>query len=141
MARLFFSALLATLALILLTGASNHPNKADPPSGDCVWMCGNTCYWLTDVHAAMHEGHKLQASGQGNDPESYPHQYNNNENFEFPTPAPWYEFPIMSTYTLYKGGNPGPDRIIFDNDGQLEALLTHSGASTEDGFVMCDHTA
>lgn len=47
-----------------------HEDRDDSgdPSQDCVWMCGTTCYWLIDVQAAMRRGHKLQASGQGNDP-------------------------------------------------------------------------
>lgn len=37
---------------------------------------------------------------------------------------------------MYQGGSPGPDRIIFDDDGVLNGLITHTGASGN-GFVEC----
>lgn len=66
----------------------------------------------------------------------YPHQYNNYEGFSFPTAAPWYEFPILSTYNVYTGGSPGADRIVFDTKGNFDSLITHTGASGND-FVGC----
>lgn len=66
----------------------------------------------------------------------YPHQYNNYEGFSFPTSAPWYEFPILSSYKVYTGGSPGADRVIFDTKGGFDALITHTGASGNN-FVAC----
>ena len=66
----------------------------------------------------------------------YPHQYNDYEGFSFPTAAPWYEFPILSSYTVYTGGSPGPDRVIFDSHGNFDSLITHTGASGNN-FVAC----
>lgn len=68
--------------------------------------------------------------------DSYPHRYNNYEGFNFPTPAPWYEYPIMKTYAVYTGGSPGPDRVIFDSNGAFDKLITHTGASGN-AFVAC----
>ncbi|KAK7960721.1 hypothetical protein PG988_011935 [Apiospora saccharicola] len=66
----------------------------------------------------------------------YPHQYKNFENFNFPSSAPWYEFPILSSAKIYTGGSPGADRVIFDNKGKLDSLITHSGAKGNN-FVNC----
>lgn len=66
----------------------------------------------------------------------YPHQYNDYEGFSFPTSAPWYEFPILSSYEVYTGGSPGADRVIFDKSGTFDSLITHTGASGDD-FVAC----
>ncbi|KAM7202587.1 hypothetical protein V8F20_004376 [Naviculisporaceae sp. PSN 640] len=106
------------------------------PSDDCVWTCGVACYWLLDVHRAMRKAEKLLSSDQI---EGYPHQFENHEGFDFPTPGPWYEFPIMWDYDVYSGGDPGPDRIVIATDGQLEGLITHTGAPSNDSFIMCIH--
>lgn len=68
--------------------------------------------------------------------DSYPHRYNNYEGFSFPTAAPWYEYPIMKTYSVYTGGSPGPDRVIFDSKGIFDLLITHTGA-IGNAFVAC----
>lgn len=67
---------------------------------------------------------------------NYPHQYNDNEGFSFPTGGPWYEFPILSTFKVYTGGAPGADRVIFDADGNFDSVITHTGASGNN-FVSC----
>ena len=67
---------------------------------------------------------------------SYPHQYKNYEGFDFPTDAPWYEFPILSSFAVYSGGSPGADRVVFDSQGALDSLITHTGASGNN-FVGC----
>jgi hypothetical protein len=42
----------------------------------------------------------------------------------------------MSSYKVYNGGSPGPDRVIFDDDGAFDMLITHTGASGN-AFVAC----
>jgi hypothetical protein len=69
-------------------------------------------------------------------PDNYPHRYNNYEGFDFPTPGPWYEYPIMSSHSVYNGGSPGPDRVVFDSNGDFDLLITHTGASGS-SFVAC----
>ncbi|KAK2614651.1 hypothetical protein N8I77_001458 [Diaporthe amygdali] len=100
----------------------------------CVYTCGSVCYWQVDIDEALAEGYKDYKAGSA--PGGYPHQYNNYEGFSFPTAAPWYEFPILSTYKVYTGGSPGADRIVFDTKGNFDALITHTGASGND-FVAC----
>lgn len=128
--------------------------------GTCVYYCGSTCYWQSDIDAALNQGYTYFEEGEtvgmlspGSDvrtrvykalanrnrPEGsdeYPHQYNDYEGFTFPTAAPWYEFPILSSYKVYTGGSPGPDRVIFDSEGNFDALITHTGANGDD-FVAC----
>ncbi|KAK4670617.1 uncharacterized protein QC763_0044590 [Podospora pseudopauciseta] len=65
----------------------------------------------------------------------YPHQFKNLEAFDFVTEPPYFEYPIMPG-DIYTSGPPGPDRVIFDDDGVVEGLITHSGAS-KDGFMAC----
>ncbi|KAI1847911.1 hypothetical protein JX265_001917 [Neoarthrinium moseri] len=101
---------------------------------DCVYTCGSVCYWQEDIDEALAKGYSLQKSGSAIN--NYPHQYNNYEGFSFPTKAPWYEFPILSSYKVYTGGSPGADRVIFDSKGALDALITHTGASGNN-FVAC----
>ncbi|KAK9413295.1 putative Ribonuclease/ribotoxin [Seiridium unicorne] len=100
----------------------------------CVYHCGSVCYWQEDIDEALAKGYSLEKSGSTlND---YPHQYNNYEGFSFPTSAPWYEFPILSSYAVYTGGSPGADRVIFDGSGNFDSLITHTGASGNN-FVAC----
>ncbi|KAM0519144.1 hypothetical protein ACHAPE_004144 [Trichoderma viride] len=103
-------------------------------ASSCVYTCGSTCYWQSDITAALNKGYSLYSSGSEED--SYPHQYNDYEGFSFPTSAPWYEFPILNSFDVYTGGSPGADRVIFDSDGNFDSVITHTGASGDD-FVAC----
>ncbi|KAG8160731.1 hypothetical protein KVR01_008995 [Diaporthe batatas] len=103
-------------------------------AADCVYTCGSVCYWQVDINDALAAGYSNYKSGSA--PGGYPHQYNNYEGFSFPTAAPWYEFPILSSYKVYTGGSPGADRVVFDSKGKLDALITHTGASGNN-FVAC----
>jgi len=124
---------------------------------DCAWTCGSICYWSADVEAARAKGYSLfqNTSTIGifapvahspfftrgiltsiSHTDNYPHEYDNNEKFNFPTNGPWEEFPILSTFNVFAGGAPGPDRVIFDLGGTLDMLITHTGANG-DSFVAC----
>ncbi|KAL6856635.1 ribonuclease domain-containing protein [Trichoderma novae-zelandiae] len=103
----------------------------------CVYTCGSVCYWQSDIDAALAKGYSLYESGDEEaSADSYPHQYNDYEGFSFPTAAPWYEFPILSSFKVYTGGSPGADRVVFDSKGNFDSLITHTGASGDD-FVAC----
>lgn len=101
-------------------------------------MCGPDNYSAANIAAAQKKGCQLQQQGQtlGND--QYPHQYRDDEGFNFTTASPWYEFPIMANLQVYSGGEPGADRVIFNQACQLTGVLTHTGASG-DNFVMCKY--
>ena len=61
------------------------------------------------------------------------------EGFSFSTPAPWYEFPILADGDIFDGStSPGADRVIFDQNGNLTGVLTHTGASGDD-FLECNY--
>ncbi|KAH6607128.1 hypothetical protein Trco_003441 [Trichoderma cornu-damae] len=106
----------------------------DKRANTCVYTCGSVCYWQSDIDAALAKGYSLYQSGD--DEDSYPHQYNDYEGFNFPTSSPWYEFPILSSFKVYTGGSPGADRVIFDSKGNFDSVITHTGASG-DNFVAC----
>lgn len=83
----------------------------------------------------MDAGFELHSSND--DINDYPHQYNNYEDFNFPVPGEYFEFPIMADGDVYDGGSPGADRVVFNENDKLAGVITHYGA--EDGsFVACE---
>ncbi|KAK8108904.1 ribonuclease-domain-containing protein [Apiospora sp. TS-2023a] len=152
------SKILPTLLFTLLSAAGTSASAADVAErGDvvlverdqsCAYTCGSNCYQQKDIDQAVKTGYGLHQQSQtlvtdqcapripylGSS--KYPHQYKNFENFNFPSSAPWYEFPILSSAKIYTGGSPGADRVIFDNKGKLDSLITHSGAKGNN-FVNC----
>ena len=42
----------------------------------------------------------------------------------------------MSSHSVYSGGSPGADRVVFDSNGDFDLLITHTGASGNN-FVAC----
>ncbi|PWY86676.1 RNase Ms,minor [Aspergillus heteromorphus CBS 117.55] len=127
--------LLSLLPLLLsssLVAASAHDTER---RDSCAYYCGSTCYWSSDVSAAQAKGYELQQDGET--VHDYPHVYHDYEGFDFSVSGTYYEYPIMDDYDVYDGGSPGADRIIFNGDDELAGLITHTGASSEDGFVQC----
>lgn len=124
----------AAAAILLVSGvyAAAPVQKRD----SCVEYCGSTCYWQSDIDDALNQGYSLLKSGKTDD--DYPHQYYDDEGFDFSVSGPWYEYPILSSYKVFTGGEPGTDRVIFNGDGDYAGLITHTGASSYDGFVECD---
>lgn len=86
------------------------------------------------MSAAQAAGYKLQSSGS--DKGGYPHQYHNYESFDFPVSGTYYEFPILKSGSVYSGGSPGADRVVFTGNNDLAGLITHTGASGNN-FVEC----
>ncbi|KAI1768749.1 hypothetical protein GGR53DRAFT_476935 [Hypoxylon sp. FL1150] len=128
--KIFPAILLAAVSVSALAVEKIAPRAA------CVATCGSVCYWQSDIDAAVQKGYSLYQSGQTLGSDDYPHQYNDYEGFDFPDPAPWYEFPILSSYDVYSGGSPGADRVVFNSAGDYQASITHTGASGND-FVEC----
>ncbi|KAJ5931063.1 hypothetical protein N7466_006556 [Penicillium verhagenii] len=100
----------------------------------CAYTCGSNCYTSTAVSAAQAAGYKLEKAGKTDD--DYPHVYHDYEGFTFPVSGTYYEFPILSSGSVYTGGSPGADRVIFNGSGELAGVITHTGASGDD-FVDC----
>ncbi|GAB1314747.1 ribonuclease T1 [Madurella fahalii] len=116
-----------------LPSAETQPEEAVTVLA-CAFTCGSVCYQQSHISAALNKGYSLHQDGS--DINNYPHRYNNYEGFDFPTPGPWYEYPIMASHNVYNGGSPGPDRVVFDGDGAFDLLITHTGASGN-AFVAC----
>ncbi|KAL5342791.1 guanyl-specific ribonuclease Pc [Aspergillus crustosus] len=100
----------------------------------CAYTCGGVCYTSSAVSRAANEGYDYVSAGD--DVNNYPHVYQNYESFPFPVDPTYYEFPILSSGSLYSGGSPGADRVVFNEDGQLAGVITHTGASGNN-FVSC----
>ncbi|OJI98172.1 hypothetical protein ASPVEDRAFT_37617 [Aspergillus versicolor CBS 583.65] len=124
-----------TLVALLLTSSVTLalPTEIEARQS-CAYTCGSVCYSSSAVSAAVDEGYSLQSSGD--DVNDYPHVYNNYEDFDFPVDPTYYEFPILSSGSVYSGGSPGADRVVFNEGGELAGVITHTGASGNN-FVSC----
>jgi len=113
---------------VLLVGCQAAGLIAKRQSSGCT--CGDNSYTSDDIQDAI----KAADDGGAGD---YPHQYHDYEGFDFPScNGTFYEYPLESGNT-YNGGSPGADRVIYDDDGDFCACITHTGASSKDGFVEC----
>ncbi|CAN8106508.1 unnamed protein product [Discula destructiva] len=124
---------LALLALLPLSLAGPLIASTRAP---CAYTCGSVCYWQSDVDEAVAQGYNYYKSGQQVGSNDYPHTETNYEHISFYVAGPYEEFPILKTYTTYTGGSPGPDRVVFNGQGKLAGVVTHTGASGND-FVTC----
>lgn len=122
-----------TFTTLLLTGALAIPTELQ--SRACAYTCGSNCYTSSAVSSAKSTGYSLYSSGSTKN--SYPHVYHNYEGFDFSVSGTYYEFPILSSGSVYSGGSPGADRVIFNTNNQLAGVITHTGASGNN-FVACD---
>jgi ribonuclease T1 len=121
-----------TVVALLAQGALSFP--AVKSTRSCAYTCGSNCYSNSSVTAAQAQGYKLYKSGNTDD--DYPHQYHDYEGFNFPVPGEYYEYPILSSGSVYTGGSPGADRVVFNGQNELAGLITHTGASGDD-FKEC----
>ncbi|KAJ5852637.1 uncharacterized protein N7529_012022 [Penicillium soppii] len=123
---------LLALAAVFITSTLAAP--LDIEARACASTCGTICYTSSAVSAAKAAGYKLYSAGST--VSSYPHVYHDYEGFVFPVSGTYYEFPILSSGSVYTGGSPGADRVIFNTNDQLAGVITHTGASGDD-FVAC----
>jgi len=142
--------LLALNPVLALPGILNRANLASPSlfpkefnpelakrqTQTCVDTCGSTCYWQSDIDAALQKGYSLHQAGQTEGSDEYPHEFDDREGFDIPVAGPWYEFPILNSFEVYNGGSPGADRVVFNSEGVLAIVVTHTGA-TDDDFLQC----
>ncbi|KAI0361369.1 ribonuclease T1 [Trametes cingulata] len=121
-----FSVIFALASTLLVTSATARVARRQ--SGGCE--CGSKHYTESDIFNAIDEALDGGAS-------DYPHQYHDFEGFSFPSCAgEFFEYPLEHN-RVYTGGSPGADRVIYDEDGDFCACLTHTGASGDD-FLECD---
>ena len=108
--------------------------------------CGKAIFEPDATLAAMKKGLSfVQFPNWKNKRREQPHYYNNYEGFDFPncTEGRLYEFPILIGGRLHEGGRtgrPGAHRVIFkaERNGTYCGLITHEGADSWGGFVMCE---
>ncbi|KAJ7157925.1 guanyl-specific ribonuclease C2 [Mycena crocata] len=125
-ARAFIVSALFAIALAI-------PSKRALPSGDVT--CGRDVYTVSQVSAAVNSGFSHRNNPIGSN--SYPHQFFDDEGLElFCSGNSLLEYPIL-TSGLHNGGSPGADRVVFNTAGTYCAVVTHTGASSENGFVSC----
>lgn len=133
---------------------------ASAASGDVSGSCASNSYSASQVSQAASAACDLNKSGKTVGNNNYPHQYKNFEKIDFDAPGPWYEFPIKSNgifdgskCSIAQCGNhhhhqyninpipadsgPGPDRVIINDKCAVAGLITHTGASNNNGFVAC----
>lgn len=143
---------LAFVSLITLAAAA--PTEL---SGRAAATCGNTYYSANAVNAASQAACNFVKAGTKAGSSTYPHQYNNYEGFQFQgLSAPFYEFPILSSGSIYSGGesevsvvvrkvltiqgSPGADRVVITSSCKQAGTITHTGASGNN-FVACQGTS
>ncbi|EJT50417.1 extracellular guanyl-specific ribonuclease [Trichosporon asahii var. asahii CBS 2479] len=126
---MLFTKVIAALFLAASAAAAPFAREA------CAYQCSDVCYFQRTIDAAVAKGYSLHEEGK-TIPDNYPHQYNNREGFDFETEGPWYEFPIMRGFNVYAGGSPGADRVIFNEQGEFTAVITHSGEDNNN-FGAC----
>ncbi|EPQ32426.1 uncharacterized protein PFL1_00622 [Pseudozyma flocculosa PF-1] len=110
-----------------------NPTRSPPPS---TLKCGTNEYADTDVQDAI----SLAQIAQFNPIRGYPKKFKNYEGFNFSaycSGPPYYEYPLVLTAGGYTGGNPGPDRVIYDSGGEFCGAVTHTRAPTPNGFIRC----
>ncbi|KAH8433774.1 hypothetical protein N8T08_002068 [Aspergillus melleus] len=123
-----------TLTTLLLTGALAAP--APQPVARASYTCGSNTYSSSAVNSAKNAGYELYSDGETVGSNNYPHKYNNYEGFDFPVSGTYQEWPILSSGSIYSGGSPGADRVVFNTQNQLAGVITHTGASGNN-FVEC----
>ncbi|KAL6704292.1 hypothetical protein ACN47E_008356 [Coniothyrium glycines] len=128
--------LVGPLALALPTSVSTEDaeNALEVRQSGSI-ICGSTTYTSAQVTAARNEGYSHYTAGTQAGSSTYPHTYNNYEGFSFLVSGSYQEYPLL-TSGVYTGGSPGPDRVIFNTQGQRAGEITHTGAS-DNSFVAC----
>ena len=100
--------------------------------------CGSDVYSNRAISSAQSSGCSHLDSGTTVGSGDYPHEYHDYEGFDFPVSGPWYEYPILESGKVFDGStSPGADRVVFNDDCDLAGVITHTGASEQDGFVEC----
>lgn len=83
-------------------------------------------------------------------PGGYPHTFGNNRRLQFSDACAGktlYEFPLLHGDTIFGGGDPGADRVVFylytsdpdanpTEDGAYCGVMTHDGAPRGE-FALC----
>jgi len=127
---------------LLASAASLAKGLATPrslPSGEVY--CGSDSYDDDEIVAAMNAG--IGYLNSGNLQDGYPHRFYDDEGLKmYCSGSTWYEWPILANHQIYSSPpgdyhSPGADRVVFNSAGTYCAVITHTGAGTQNGFVAC----
>ncbi|KAF2011201.1 ribonuclease-domain-containing protein [Aaosphaeria arxii CBS 175.79] len=136
----FLPALLLALTPLSLALPTTSPIENTLEARQCATTCGSVCYSSSTLSAARSAAANYVKNGGHAGSSTYPHVYNNYEDFNFAIAGPYYEFPILSSGKTYTGGSPGPDRVVINKNGARAGEITHTGASGNN-FVGCSGTS
>ncbi|KAK0614657.1 Ribonuclease/ribotoxin [Immersiella caudata] len=120
-----------------------------PPSDQFI-VCPDYFYSRQLVEEAIQHAIITTPTNQPQ-PGNFPKRFGNNRKLPFDPKCDGkklYEFPILKSGKIFRGGEPGPDRVVFwiytDNpdtnptrDGMYCGVMTHDGAPEPNGFVLC----
>ncbi|EMD34505.1 hypothetical protein CERSUDRAFT_97763 [Gelatoporia subvermispora B] len=105
--------------------------------------CGNGKISDAAVSRNYNEGLRLLQAGatvSSNSGRQYPRRYGDNDglNLSGQCGSQLYEFPLIKGNSPFGHlDNAGNDRVIFSQANGYCASITHTGASTANGFVLC----
>jgi len=104
---------LAPFALALPTSLIDAPVAEVDEIAEraCYVTCGSNCYTSAQVTAARNSGYNYVKQGGTAGGSSYPHVYNNYEDFDFLVSGTYYEFPLKTSGT-YSGGKAPRSRLV-----------------------------
>ncbi|GIJ84577.1 hypothetical protein Asppvi_003424 [Aspergillus pseudoviridinutans] len=153
-----FTLLTLGLALMQTTSAAPAPAIADslskrtvdnlPPSDQFI-ECPGYRYSRAQVEKAIQRGINTTPTNEPQ-PGGYPHTFGNNRKLDFAKECKGktlYEFPLLHGDSIYGGGDPGADRVVFfihssnpdtnpTQDGSYCGVMTHDGAPAGE-FALC----
>jgi len=93
-----------------------------------VTICGYTRYVEDDVSNAIISGCYYKNKTTTVNKSGWPKLFPNDQKFNFgDIKAPYWEYPLINS-AAYVGGDPGPDRVIFNTACNLAGELTQNGA-------------
>jgi hypothetical protein len=122
-----------TTVLALVASALAAPAELQPRAAA---VCGSVSYTATQTNQASVAACNYVRAGDTAGSSTYPHRYNNYEGFDFKgLSGPFYEFPIMSSGSVYSGGMCLPSTAqswlvlcVFENLEELHANSSFSQA-------------
>lgn len=131
--------LLATPVFTTPVSTALRPRYTEA-STDCGYGSDEDYYKSTQIQSAVNAACSYVTKGKHAGSSKYPEKYSDYEGFTFHgVSGPYYEFPILES-GVYTGGEPGADRVVINGKCVYAGAITHTGASSYDGFVACSGT-
>ncbi|KAJ7869733.1 Ribonuclease/ribotoxin [Mycena olivaceomarginata] len=123
-------------SLIVVASALSALVLAVPTGAQANVSCGRNVFTTAKVTAAVDDGYQRVKDNRIID-RTYPKAYRNTDRLSMACGGnSMFEFPLVAGGRAFTGGDPGPDRVIFNESRILCAVITHSGAPGNT-FVSC----